>query len=75
VWRLAVPSAWAATAASLTVVAETATDEDSTNSSSGVDDAAAGSDMVAPHGSVAGGPHGLIADRISAPPEMYAHHY
>ena len=75
VWRLAVPSAWAATAASLTVVAETSTDEDSTNSSSGVDNVGAGSGMVAQHGSVAGGPHGLIADRISAPPEMYAHHY
>ena len=63
VWRLAVPIAWAATAASLTVVPEPASDGNASNSS-GVD--------VGGSGSVAGGPHGLIADRISAPPEMYA---
>lgn len=62
VWRLAVPSAWAATSASLTVVPETDGELDQNNSSCSVSDGVAGD--------VAGGPHGLIADRISAPPEM-----
>lgn len=61
IWRLAVPMGWAATAASLTVVADPAGNS-STSSS----------DSDSSSGSVAGGPHGLIADRISAPPEMYA---